>query len=49
MKKYYETWDGKILSESEIGDWKKYYSENSSKTSGHHSGRAIREDQKKCI
>ena len=48
-EKYYETWDGKILSESEIGDWKKYYSENSSKTSGHHSGRAIREDQKNAF
>ena len=46
---YYETWDGKILSESEIGDWKRYYSENSSKTSGHHSGRAIREDQKNAF
>ena len=48
-EKYYETWDGKILSESEIGDWKRYYSENSSKTSGHHSGRAIREDQKNAF
>ena len=48
-EKYYETWDGKILSESEISDWKKYYSENSSKTSGHHSGRAIREDQKNAF
>ncbi|MFA3904910.1 two-partner secretion domain-containing protein [Fusobacterium nucleatum] len=48
-EKYYETWDGKKLSESEISDWKKYYSENSSKTSGHHSGRAIREDQKNAF
>ncbi|AHI52312.1 hypothetical protein HMPREF0405_02165 [Fusobacterium vincentii 3_1_27] len=48
-EKYYETWDGKILSESEISDWKRYYSENSSKTSGHHSGRAIREDQKNAF
>ena len=46
---YYETWDGKKLSESEINDWKRYYSENSSKTSGHHSGRAIREDQKNAF
>ena len=48
-EKYYETWDGKILSESEIGDWKRKYSESSSKTSGHHSGRAIREDQKNAF
>ncbi|WP_338965493.1 hemagglutinin repeat-containing protein [Fusobacterium vincentii] len=48
-EKYYETWDGKKLSESEINDWKRYYSENSSKTSGHHSGRAIREDQKNAF
>ena len=48
-EKYYETWDGKKLSKSEISDWKKYYSENSSKTSGHHSGRAIREDQKNAF
>ncbi|WP_454943247.1 two-partner secretion domain-containing protein [Fusobacterium hwasookii] len=48
-EKYYETWDGKKLSESEISNWKKYYSENASKTSGHHSGRAIREDQKNAF
>ena len=46
---YYETWDGKMLSESEISDWKRHYSERSSKTSGRHSGRAIREDQKNAF
>ncbi len=38
-----------MLSESEISDWKRHYSERSSKTSGRHSGRAIREDQKNAF
>ena len=45
---YYETWDGKILSESEIGDWKRYYSESSRKRSNGHAGDHVRDKQREA-
>ena len=47
-EKYYETWDGKILSESEISDWKKYYSESSRKRSNGHAGDHVRDKQREA-
>ena len=45
---YYETWDGKILSESEISDWKRYYSESSRKRSNGHAGDHVRDKQREA-
>ncbi|WP_339005802.1 hemagglutinin repeat-containing protein [Fusobacterium animalis] len=49
-EKYYETWDGKILKENEIGDWKRIggdYSKNKEKkASKAHVGDYIRGKQK---
>ncbi|WP_338951119.1 hemagglutinin repeat-containing protein [Fusobacterium nucleatum] len=45
---YYETWDGKILSESEINDWKRYYSESSRKRSNGSAGDHVRDKQREA-
>ncbi|WRL78832.1 hemagglutinin repeat-containing protein [Fusobacterium polymorphum] len=47
---YYETWDGKILSESEINDWKRYISPHIPSKGGgtHHASEKVRRDQKKA-
>ena len=49
-EKYYETWDGKILKENEIGDWKRIgedYSKNKEeKADKAHVGDYIRDKQK---
>ena len=49
-EKYYETWDGKILEENEIGDWKRIggdYSKNKGKRANKaHVGDYIRRKQK---
>ena len=49
-EKYYETWDGKILKENEIGDWKRIgedYSKNKEeKAKKAHVGDYIRDKQK---
>ena len=47
-EKYYETWDGKKLSESEINDWKRYYSESSRKRSNGHAGDHVRDKQREA-
>ncbi|WP_249525330.1 hypothetical protein, partial [Fusobacterium nucleatum] len=44
---YYETWDGKILNENEINDWKRYISPHIKSRSGSgHSGEKVRRDQR---
>ncbi|WP_427168720.1 hemagglutinin repeat-containing protein [Fusobacterium polymorphum] len=47
---YYETWDGKILSESEINDWKRYISPHIPSKGGgtQHASEKVRRDQKKA-
>ncbi|WP_232623191.1 hemagglutinin repeat-containing protein [Fusobacterium canifelinum] len=47
-EKYYETWDGKKLSESEISDWKRYYSESSRKRSNGSAGDHVRDKQREA-
>ncbi len=44
---YYETWDGKILNESEVNDWKRYISPHIKSRSGSgSSGSKVRSDQR---
>ncbi|WP_339012100.1 hemagglutinin repeat-containing protein [Fusobacterium animalis] len=44
---YYETWDGQILNESEVNDWKRYISPRiKSRTGSGHSGEKVRRDQR---
>ena len=46
---YYETWDGKILTESEIGNWKRYINPHIKTRSGTgSSGSDVRRDQRKA-
>ena len=46
---YYETWDGKILSENEIRDWKRKYSESDRKRSNGNAGDDIRNSQREAF
>ena len=46
---YYETWDGKILSENEIRDWKRKYSESDRKRSNGNAGNDIRNSQREAF
>ncbi|EGQ77354.1 hypothetical protein HMPREF9094_2516, partial [Fusobacterium animalis ATCC 51191] len=44
---YYETWDGKILNESEVNDWKRYINPHiHSRNGSGHSGEKVRRDQR---
>ncbi|WP_339002352.1 hemagglutinin repeat-containing protein [Fusobacterium animalis] len=44
---YYETWDGQILNESEVNDWKRYISPHiHSRNGSGHSGEKVRRDQR---
>ncbi|MFA1745889.1 hypothetical protein ACDQ58_13285, partial [Fusobacterium animalis] len=44
---YYETWDGKILNENEINDWKRHISPHiHSRNGSGHSGEKVRRDQR---
>ena len=45
-EKYYETWDGQIIEEKDIGDWKRSLGGNASKGSNGHAGDYIRGRQK---
>ena len=46
---YYETWDGKVLTESEIGNWKRYINPYIKTRSGTgSSGSDVRRDQRKA-
>ena len=46
---YYETWDGKILTESEIGNWKRYINPHIKTRNGTgSSGSDVRRDQRKA-
>ena len=46
---YYETWDGKVLTESEIGNWKRYINPRIKTRSGTgSSGSDVRRDQRKA-
>ena len=46
---YYETWDGKVLTESEIGNWKRYINPPIETRSGTgSSGSHVRRDQRKA-
>ena len=46
---YYETWDGKVLTESEIGNWKRYINPHIKTRSGTgSSGSDVRRDQRKA-
>ena len=46
---YYETWDGKVLTESEIGNWKRYINPHIRTRSGTgSSGSDVRRDQRKA-
>ena len=46
---YYETWDGKILTESEIGNWKRYINPHiKTRTGSGSSGSNVRRDQRKA-
>ena len=46
---YYETWDGKVLTESEIGNWKRYINPPIETRSGTgSSGSNVRRDQRKA-
>ncbi|MEJ6457547.1 hemagglutinin repeat-containing protein [Fusobacterium nucleatum] len=47
---YYETWDGKILNENEINDWKRRISPHIHPRGGatHHASEKVRKDQKKA-
>ena len=46
---YYVTWDGKIIEESEIGNWKRHISRSSSKRSNGHAGHTISRRQKRAF
>ena len=44
---YYETWDGQILNESEVNDWKRHISPHiHSRNGSGHSGEKVRRDQR---
>ena len=46
---YYETWDGKVLTESEIGNWKRYINPHIKTRNGTgSSGSDVRRDQRKA-